>query len=115
MVIRGQKKKPEPQEGSITLYIDALTQAPLYMITRKHDELIKEVGIFVGQFTGSDPLAPKWAGSGNGFGSILPAAETFFVAGEGGWLRESFELRSDPPSEKERKNFTSTIRLQRGH
>jgi hypothetical protein len=115
VVIRGRKKKPGRNEGSITLYIDALTQAPLYMITRRRNELIKEVGIFVGQFTGSDPLAPKWNGSGDGFGNILPVAETFFVSGEGGWLRESFELRSDPPTEKERKNFTSTIRLQRGH
>ncbi len=114
-MIRGQHKRPEPNLGSITLYIDALTQAPLYMITRKRDELIKEVGIFIGQFTGADPLAPKWDGSGDGFGSILPVAETFFVSGEGGWLRESFEMRSDPPAEKERKNFTSTIRLQRGH
>ncbi len=115
IVIRGQRKEPEPNLGSITLYIDALTQVPLYMISRKRDELIKEVGIFVGQFTGADPLAPKWDGSGDGFGSILPVAETFFVSGEGGWLRESFEMRSDPPAEKERKNFTSTIRLQRGH
>ncbi len=115
VVIRGRKKKPGRNEGSITLYIDALTQAPLYMITRRRNELIKEVGIFVGQFTGSDPLAPKWNGSGDGFGNILPVAETFFVSGEGGWLRESFEIRSDPPTEKERKNFTSTIRLQRGH
>ncbi len=115
VVIRGRKIKPEHHEGSITLYIDALTQAPLYMITRRRNELIKEVGIFVGRFTGSDPLAPKWNGSGDGFGNILPVAETFFVSGEGGWLRESFELRSDPPTEKERKSFTSTIRLQRGH
>ena len=115
VVIKGRRKDPDEGFGSITLYIDALTRAPLYMITRKRDEMIKEVGIFVGRFTGSDPLAPKWDGSGDGFGTILPIAETFFVAGEGGWLREAFELRSDPPTDKERKRFTSTIRLQRGH
>ncbi len=114
VVIRGERKHQEDGIGSVTLYIDVLTQAPLYMITRKRDDLIKEVGIFVGHFTGGDPLAPEWDGSGKGFGTILPLAETFFVSGEGGWLRESFELRSDPPTDKERKNFTSTIRLQRG-
>jgi hypothetical protein len=115
VVVRGQHKNPEENLGSITLYIDALTQAPLYMITRKRDELVKEVGIFMGRFTADDPLAPKWEGSGEGFGTILPIAESVFVAGEGGWLRESFDLRSDPPSQKERQHLTTTIRLERGH
>jgi hypothetical protein len=69
----------------------------------------------VGRFSGDDPLHPKWKGSGSGFGTILPVASTFYVSGEGGWLRESFELVSDPPGGNDRANFTSTIRLQRGH
>jgi len=115
IVLRGERKKPDKNFRSITLYIDALTQAPLYLITRKQDEQVKEVGIFMGKFTGDDPLAPKWDGNGKDFGWILPVAETLFVAGEEGWIRESFDLQSAPPDSKERKDFTSTTRLQRGH
>ncbi len=88
IVLRGERKKPDKNFRSITLYIDALTQAPLYLITRKRDEQVKEVGIFMGKFTGDDPLAPKWDGSGKDFGWILPVAETLFVAGEEGWIRD---------------------------
>ena len=113
VVLRGQRRRSSDNIASVTLYIDVLTQAPLYLISRKPNDLIKEVGIFVGKFTADDPVAPRWDGTGEDFGAILPVAQTFFVAGEGGWIRESFELRSDPPSEKERKDFTSVTPLQR--
>lgn len=114
VVLKGVRKTIEGQVASVTLYIDALTQQPLYMITRRANGHINEVGIMVGRFSADDPLHPKWKGSGAEFGVILPIAATFFVAGEGGWIRESFELRSDPPSDRERSSLTSTIELQRG-
>ena len=112
-MLRGRRRQSDDNIASVTLYIDVLTQAPLYLISRKPNDLIKEVGIFVGKFTADDPIAPRWDGTGKDFGAILPVAQTFFVAGEGGWIRESFELRSDPPSEKERRDFTSVTPLQR--
>ncbi len=115
VVLKGVRKQVEGKIASVTLYIDALTQQPLYFISRKANSHITEVGIMVGRFSGDDPVHPKWQGSGSGFGTILPVASTFYVSGEGGWLRESFELVSDPPDGSERANFTSTIRLQRGH
>jgi hypothetical protein len=114
VVLRGQRKDRDSGIGSMTLYIDALSQAPLYVITRKLNDFIKEVGIFVGSFSADDPLSPIWEGGGEDFGTILPVAETFFVAGEGGWIRESFDLRSDIPSDEVRKRLTSPVRLQRG-
>lgn len=115
IVLKGQRKQPAGGIGSITLYIDALTQAPLYLISRKPDGLVKEVGIFVSRFSGEDGLATRWEGNGRGFGTMVPVAQTFTVSGEGGWLRESFELRTDPPDARERRDLTTTIRLQRGH
>lgn len=114
VVLKGVRKQVEGQVASVTLYIDALTQQPLYFISRKANTHIFEVGIMVGRFSGDDPVHPKWKGSGQGFGAILPVAATFYVASEGGWLRESYELRSDPPDGSERADFTSTIKLQRG-
>jgi hypothetical protein len=113
-VLLGQRKNDNDGIGQLTLYIDVLTQAPLYLITRRTNDFVKEVGIFVGKFSGDDTLAPAWAGGGEGFGTVLPVAQTFFVAGEGGWIRESFDLRSDLPTEDQRRRFTSPVRLQRG-
>ena len=114
VVLRGVRKQVEGKIASVTLWIDALTQQPLYVITSKANNHLAEVGIMVGRFSGDDAIHPKWQGSGRGFGSILPVAATFYVSGEGGWMRESYELRSDPPEAGERSDFTSTIKLQRG-
>ena len=46
---------------------------------------------------------------------ILPVFATFYTGRGTGWLRESFDLRSDPPEEKEARDYTTTIKLQRGH
>ena len=104
----------EGQVASVTLYIDALTQQPLYFIARKANNHIAEIGIFLGRFSGDDALHPEWQGNGKGFGTILPAAASFYVSGEGGWARESFELRSDPPTDEQRADQSSVIKLQRG-
>lgn len=112
LVLKGQNRLAHQPIGEVELWIDVLTQQPLYYISRRPKGLIKEVGIFVGMFSAHDPLAAKWTGNGDDFGAITPVAQTFFVAGEGGWLRESYELRSDPPSPAEWKNFTSTVKIQ---
>jgi hypothetical protein len=112
VVIEGESKLLEQPVRRVTLYVDALTQQPLYFVSRRANGLIQEVGIFVGLYSAHDPLAPKWAGNGDDFGVIVPVAQTFVVAGEGGWLRESYELRSDPPSASDWKRFTSTVKLQ---
>ncbi len=113
VVIKGVKRDPD-QIGSITLWIDALTQQPLYQVTRRPNGHILEVGIQVGRFSGDDPMHPRWKGSGISYGTILPVASTFYTGRGTGWLRESFELRSDPPTEDEAKEFTTIIKLQRG-
>jgi hypothetical protein len=114
VVIRGVRKVVEGKIASVTLWLDALTQQPLYMITSKANNHLAEVGIMVGRFSGDDAIHPKWQGSGKGFGTILPVGATFYVSGEGGWMRESYEIRSDPPDADKRSDYTSTIKLQRG-
>ena len=68
----------------------------------------------MGKFSADDALQPKWEGNRDGHGVIHPVAAAFFVAGDYGWLRESFEVRSDPPEEAELKDLTTTGRLLRG-
>ena len=114
VVIEGVKKKSDGQVGKVKLWIDVLTQHPLYMVTRRPRGQMFEVGILMGRFSGDDPVHPVWEGSGPRFGTILPVAATFYTGRGSGWLRESFELRSDPPGDKEARDQTSTTRLQRG-
>jgi hypothetical protein len=114
-VLKGARRDEAGPVASVTLYVDLLTAQPLYLVSRRPNELIQEVGILMGRFSADDPLQPDWAGSGEGFGVILPVAASFFVAGGGSWLRESFELRADPPKDAELKDLTTTIRLERGH
>ena len=77
------------------------------------NRLIREVGIFAGRYTGDDPFSHEWEGDSADYGVIQPVAQSFWVTGDNGWLRESFDLRSDPPTKQERKSFTSTHRLLR--
>jgi hypothetical protein len=112
VVIEGERRQAAGPVHSQELWIDALTQQPLYVITRKENRHIYEVGILMGRFSGDDGLHPRWEGSGRGFGTIVPVAASFFVAGEGGgWLRESYDLRSDPPSANEQRDFTTVRTL----
>ncbi len=114
VVLSGVKKKRDDQVGRLTLWVDALTQQPLYLITRRSNGGIFEVGILMGRFSGDDPDHPQWEGSGPKFGTILPAAASFYTGRGEGWLRESFELRSDPPEAREARDLASTTKLQRG-
>ena len=115
VVVTGVNRMRERRVAEVTMWLDALTQQPLYMITRRGNGHIYEVGIFMGRYTADDPVHPRWEGSGTAYGRILPVAATFFVAGEGGgWMRESFELRSDPPDRDSRRDYISVIKLQRG-
>jgi hypothetical protein len=114
VVLQGRRREASQMVHSVTLYVDVLTQQPLYFISRRKNELVHEVGILMGKFSDDDPMHPRWEKQEKGTGVILPVAAAFFVAREGSWLRESFELRSDPPEAKELEDLTTTIRLQRG-
>jgi hypothetical protein len=112
VVIEGTSRLQEQPIAFFTLWVDVQTLQPLYIVTRRPNRAIQEVGIFVGRFTADDPIAPKWEGSGADFGVIAPVAQTFWVAGDEGWLRESFEVRTDPPDAGAWVEMTTTGRMQ---
>ncbi|MCP4003074.1 MAG: DUF1329 domain-containing protein [bacterium] len=112
VVLSGVRKVREGNIARITLYADAQTLAPLYLIARRSNGSIAEVGIFVGRYSSEDPMATEWQGNQANYGLILSVAETFLVSGSGGWVRESFELKAHPPSSEEASRFQTTRRLQ---
>lgn len=114
LVLAGERKEAEGMVRSVSVWIDALTLQPLYWISRRSRGAVYEVGIFTGRFSADDLLDPKWQGSGTGFGVMLPVAQSFSVAGQGGgWLRESFALRSDPPDAEATRDYLSIQGIQR--
>jgi hypothetical protein len=117
VVIDGVRKAKEGLVARVQLWVDALTQQPLYWISRRGNGAIYEVGIFASRFSGDDAVAADWEGKGIGFGAMLPVGQSFTVAGEGGgWRRESYLLASEPPSGDEAKDILSVQGLQReGH
>jgi hypothetical protein len=114
IVLFGEHRATEGEVKFVDLWLDALTQQPLYWISRRGNREVYEVGIFTGKFSADDVLDKKWSGSGTGFGVMLPVAQSFAVSGQGGgWRRESYDLRTDPPSDEEAHDFLSVQQLQR--
>jgi len=113
----GVRKETEGDISRVALWIDALTLQPLYWVSRQANGAVVEVGIFAHRWSAEDNLSTRWKGNGDGFGVMLPVAESFTVAGQGGgWRRESFVLASEPPAPDQAKDFLSVQGLQRkGH
>ena len=117
VVLDGERKDKEGIDRRVQLWMDALTQQPLYWISRRSNGAVYEVGIFASRFSGDDKLATEWEGKGVGFGAMLPVGQSFTVAGEGGgWRRESYLLASEPPASEEAQDILSVQGLQKqGH
>jgi hypothetical protein len=111
VVLDGRAHSSEELVPLVRLYVDAQTLQPLYWIGRRQNRGISEVAIFVGRYTGDDPLAATPAEEGSAV--ILPAAQSMWQAGGESWLRESYEFRTDPPTDEERVDFGSTLPLQK--
>jgi Protein of unknown function (DUF1329) len=117
VVLEGKRKEPDGPVASISLWVDALTLQPLYWVSRRANTGVYEVGIFAHRFSADDRKAAQWKGNGENFGAMVPVAQSFTVAGEGGgWRRESYLLASEPPDSEETQDFLSVQGLQRkGH
>ena len=101
---------------TVTLYVDWETFAPLYWISRTDGRRLVEVGILVHRYSDDVEGYPTWPDQMPAR-VLEPVAASFadVLAGRGGWLRESWELRSTPASESERKRMTTNQSLQQGH
>ena len=121
LVLEGKRKAPDGVVAGISLWVDALTLQPLYWVSRRSNTAVYEVGIFASRFSADDRKAAQWQGNGtdgsSSYGTMVPVAQSFTVAGEGGgWRRESYLLASEPPAGEETQDFLSVQGLQRkGH
>ena len=114
LVLEGKRKVPDGAVASVSLWIDALTFQPLYWISRRGNGAVYEVGIFAHRFSADDRVSAQWQGNGAGFGVMIPVAQSFTVAGEGGgWRREAYILASEPPPSADVQEYLSVQGLQR--
>lgn len=116
VVIEGLLRQSSETIRSLTIYIDYQTLQPLYWITRTGKRRLVEVGILVHRFAGDRSDKPRWPGDSPSL-VFEPVAASFVnaLAGRGGWLRESHELKSVPFDASAIKRMTSTSSLNRGH
>lgn len=116
IVIEGALRERNETIRTLTIYIDYQTLQPLYWITRTDRRRLVEVGILVHRFSGDSPDYPAWPNNKSAL-VFEPVAASFFnaLAGRGGWLRESYELRSLPVSQSTAERMTTTGALQRRH
>ncbi len=116
VVIQGANRERGREFDLLTLYIDYQTQQPLYLITKlRRGSRLSEVGILLHRFSGDLSHYPPWPG-GEPALVFDPVGAVFFDAADGGsgWRRESYDVRSIPPSDDDLEELTSTGYLTRG-
>lgn len=115
VVLQGQARRVVDEVAGVTLYIDYQTQQPLYLITRRPNGLLLEVGSLVHRFSGDLPPYPAWPG-GEKADVFDPVAASFYSVAEGGsgWRRESYDVVSVPLDASDLRRLISTDSLLRG-
>jgi hypothetical protein len=116
VVIQGLAKDRNSAAESITIYVDYQTGIPLYVMTRRGNGRLLEVGIPVHRFSGDTFDYPQWSQE-EAANVFDPVAAVYYNAATGGsgWRRESYGVRSVPVSEADTRRYISTGYLERGH
>lgn len=116
VIIEGALRERNETLRTVTIYLDYQTLQPLYWISRTDKRRLLEIGVLAHRFTGDVFDYPEWPG-GIQTSVFEPVASAFYnaLAGRGGWRRESYDLRSVPFSDSERRAMTSADSLVRGN
>lgn len=115
VVIEGALKVQPGDYKTVTLYVDYLTQMPLYWISRASRRRLHEIGIFVHRYSDDNSQYPAWP-DGSSAAVFDPVAAAFYDAAteSGGWRRESYDVRSTPPPSNQERGMTTVDALTRG-
>jgi hypothetical protein len=115
VVIQGLARNPGAGVDAITIYVDYQTSLPLYVITRRRNGRLVEIGIPVHRFSGDTFDYPRWSTEQPAY-VFDPVAAVFYNAATGGsgWRREAYDTRSVPISASETMKLISSDFLLRG-
>jgi hypothetical protein len=116
VVIEGLARRGGGRFGRILIYVDYLTQVPLYVMTKKRNGRLIEVGIPVHRFSGDTFDYPKWPNGERAF-VFDPVAAVYLNTADGGsgWRRESFGVQSVPVNGAKLMRYLSPDSLLRGY
>jgi hypothetical protein len=116
VVIEGRARRAVDGVASVVLWIDYQTLQPLYMITKRKNGLLLDVGILVHRFSSDLGTAyPEWPGGELAHVFDPVAAVFYYVPGGAGWRRESYDVRSVPVDPDKLRKMTSMGELEKGH
>ncbi len=114
-MIEGTARRKVEGVAAVVLWVDVQTQQPLYMITKRDNGLLLDVGILVHRFSGDEAGYSTWPGGEPAHVFDPVAAAFYFVPGGGsGWRRESYDVRSLPLEPAKLRRMTSTDALLKG-
>jgi len=115
VVIEGLARRRGDGFDRITIFVDYLSQLPLYIMTKRRNGRLIEVGIPVHRFSGDTIGYPLWP---NGERALVfdPVAAVYYNAATGGsgWRRESFAVQSVPVTDAALMRYLSPDFLLRG-
>jgi hypothetical protein len=116
VIIEGRTLSREQGFDTLTIYVDHQTRLPLYLINRRGAGNIVDIGIPVHRYSGDVANGPSGPGIDRP-GVFEPVAAVYYRAANGGsgWRRESYDVRSTPPSRSDLHEMTRTDTLVRGH
>jgi hypothetical protein len=114
-VIEGIARRSVDGVAAVVLWIDYQTLQPLYMITKRKNGLLLDVGILVHRFSSDRAGYPEWPGGERAHVFDPVASVFYYVPGGAGWRRESYEVRSVPVDPKQLRKMTSIGELLKGH
>jgi hypothetical protein len=116
VVIEGIARRSVDGVAAVVLWIDYQTLQPLYMITKRKNGLLLDLGILVHRFSTDLGGYPQWPGGESAHVFDPVAAVFYYVPGGGaGWRRESYDIRSVPVDPKRLRKLTSSAELSKGH
>lgn len=118
LVLEGRiKGKPgERGEARVLWYFDLQTLVPLYYMAYDAQDEPVDIGVFAGRWSEDRPDYPKWPDDPARPVRVLDSVGAAFanLAEDGSWRRESWELVSTPPTDKEIKQMQSSADLSKG-
>lgn len=115
VVLEAVARRGDLPYDRLELWVDFQTGQPLYWMTRRGPGRLVDVGLFVHRFSGDIPAYPTWP-DGSAANVFDPVGAAFYqvAAGNAGWRRESYDVRSVPVEGAELQRFTSSDALLKG-
>ena len=118
LMIEGKLKgKPgERGQARVVAYYDLETLHPLYYLAYDSDDEAIDIGVFAGRWSEDRPDYPRWPDDPKRLVRVIDTVGAAFanLSEQGSWRRESWDLVSVPPDEKELRHMNSVSNLSKG-